>query len=414
MKVLSHEADALKNGFASEVAAIKRQYYRICVGLLEELKRERELQFSTRIAVLSLFGMMNWIYTWHNPRIDADAEQLAGEMSDIFLRGVMKDRRAQGRVEGRGTRFSLARNDKQFIRRKAHNFGKITREQITRTSTNIRSYHMATTLQPATGETTKQLVNYRRDGGVAIIEMCDPPANTYTYEMNRQLDEAILRARMENDVYVILLTGAGDKFFSAGANIKMLSSVDPTFKYYFCLHANEMLLRLEHTPKLVIAAINGHCVGGGLEIAMAADIRIARKDAGKIGLPEVNLGVLPGTGGTQRLSRLVGKSKAIELMVTGNTFSFEEAQELGIINDIYERDGFMDNMIEYAKQFCPPNKAAKAVGRIKRAVQTGWEIPMESALAVERENQQILFQSEDAKEGLAAYVEKRPAEFKAK
>jgi len=227
---------------------------------------------------------------------------------------------------------------------------------------------MATTMQPATTESTKQLVNYRSEGGVAVIEMSDPPANTYTYEMNRQLDEAILRARMENDVYVIVLTGAGDKFFSAGANIKMLSSVDPTFKYYFCLHANEMLLRLEHTPKLVIAAINGHCVGGGLEIAMAADIRIARKDAGKIGLPEVNLGVLPGTGGTQRLSRMVGKSKAIELMVTGNTFSFEEAQELGIVNDIFERETFMDNIMEYAKQFCPPNKAAKAVGRIKRAV----------------------------------------------
>src|SRR5580698_3457916 len=246
---------------------------------------------------------------------------------------------------------------------------------------------MATTVQPTTNETTKQLVNYRRDGGVAVIEMCDPPANTYTYEMNRQLDEAILRARMDNDAYVILLTGAGDKFFSAGANIKMLSSVDPTFKYYFCLHANEMLLRLEHTPKLVIAAINGHCVGGGLEIAMAADIRI---------------------------SRMVGKSKAIELMVTGNTFSFEEALELGIINDIFEKDGFMGNIMEYAQQFCPPNKASKAVGRIKRAVQTGWEIPMESALAVERENQQLLFQSEDAKEGLAAYVEKRPAQFKAK
>ena len=166
-------------------------------------------------------------------------------------------------------------------------------------------------------------------------------------------------ARMENDVYVILLTGAGDKFFSAGANIKMLSSVDPTFKYYFCLHANEMLLRLEHTPKLVIAAINGHCVGGGLEIAMAADIRIARKDAGKIGLPEVNLGVLPGTGGTQRLSRLVGKSKAIELMVTGNTFSFEEAQELGIINDIYERDGFMENIWSTPSSSARPTKRQK-------------------------------------------------------
>src|SRR5438477_11651627 len=218
---------------------------------------------------------------------------------------------------------------------------------------------MATTLQPAAEQSTKQLVNYRVNGGVGTIEMNDPPANTYTYEMNRQLDEAILRARMDNDVYVILLTGAGEKFFSAGANIKMLASVDPTFKYYFCLHANEMLLRLEHTPKLVIAALNGHTVGGGLEIAMACDLRIARKDAGKIGLPEVNLGVLPGTGGTQRLSRMVGKSKAIELMVTGNTYSFEEALELGIINDIYERENFMQNAMEYAHQFCPPNKAAK-------------------------------------------------------
>jgi enoyl-CoA hydratase len=273
---------------------------------------------------------------------------------------------------------------------------------------------MATTVRPATGESAKRLVNYRRVGGVAVIEMNDPPANAYSYEMNRQLDEAILEARMDNDAYVIVLTGAGDKFFSAGANIGMLATVDPTFKYYFCLHANEMLLRLEHTPKLVIAAINGHCVGGGLEIALAADIRIARKDAGKIGLPEVNLGVLPGTGGTQRLSRLVGKSKAIELMVTGKTFSFEEAKELGLVNDIYARDGFTDKVMDYAEQFCPPHKAALAVGRIKRAVQTGWEIPLEAALALERENQQLLFQSEDAKEGLAAYLEKRLPVFKAK
>jgi enoyl-CoA hydratase/carnithine racemase len=268
---------------------------------------------------------------------------------------------------------------------------------------------MATT----TVETSK-LIDYRTEAGVAVITMTDPPANTYTYEMNRQLDDAILKARMDNDVHVIVLTGAGDKFFSAGANIKMLASVDPTFKYYFCLHANETLLRLEHTPKLVIAAINGHCVGGGLEIAMAADLRIARQDAGKIGLPEVNLGVLPGTGGTQRLSRLVGKSKAIELMVTGNTFTFEEAKEMGIINDIFDREGFMENVMEYARQFCPPNKAAKAVGHIKRSVQTGWELPMESALAVERELQALLFNSQDAKEGLSAYVEKRPATFKAK
>ncbi len=258
------------------------------------------------------------------------------------------------------------------------------------------------------------LIRYCVDSGVAVVELNEPPANTYSYEMNRQLDDAILAARMDENVHVIVLTGAGDKFFCAGANIQMLAKADPTFKYYFCLHANETLLRLENTPKLVIAAINGHCVGGGLEVAMATDLRIARKDAGKIGLPEVNLGVLPGTGGTQRLARLVGKSKAIELMVMGKTFSFEDAKHLALVNEIFEHENFMGNVMEYARQFCPPNKAAKAVGRIKRSVQAGWEIPLEAGLALERENQQLLFESGDAKEGLAAYLEKRPAVFKGK
>jgi enoyl-CoA hydratase len=262
------------------------------------------------------------------------------------------------------------------------------------------------------------LIDYRVDKGVAILELNDPPANTYTFEMNKELDSCILEARMDDDVYVIVLRGAGEKFFSAGANIKMLSEVTPQFKYYFCLHANETLNRLEQTPKLVIAAMNGHTVGGGLEIAMAADIRIALKGAGKVGLPEVTLGVLPGTGGTQRLSRLVGKSKSIELMVEGGLFDFEEAQRLGIINHLWpaEENGkkWWDRVMEYARSFCPPNKAAKAVGRIKRAVQTGWEIPFESALALERELQQQLFQSDDAKEGLGAYNQKRKAKFAGK
>ncbi|MHB0970867.1 MAG: enoyl-CoA hydratase/isomerase family protein [Thermoanaerobaculia bacterium] len=262
------------------------------------------------------------------------------------------------------------------------------------------------------------LVDYRVEDGIAIFELNDPPANTYTYEMNKELDAAILEARMDDSVHVIVLRGAGDKFFSAGANIKMLSEVTPGFKYFFCLHANETLLRFEHTPKLVIAALNGHTVGGGLEIAMAADLRIAKQGAGKMGLPEVTLGVLPGTGGTQRLSRIVGKTKAIELMVEGGLFEFEEALELGLVNYVWpaEENGkqWWDRVLEYARGFCPPHRAAKAVGRIKRAVQTGWEIPLEAALAVERELQQQLFQSGDAKEGLAAYNQKRKPKFEGK
>ncbi|HMW00143.1 MAG TPA: enoyl-CoA hydratase/isomerase family protein [Acidobacteriota bacterium] len=259
-----------------------------------------------------------------------------------------------------------------------------------------------------------ELVSYRTQNGVAILEMNDPPANTYTYEMNRELDEAILRARFDDDVHVIVLRGAGEKFFSAGANIKMLSEVTPQFKYYFCLHANETLNRLEQTPKLVIAALNGHTVGGGLEIAMAADLRIAKRGGGKVGLPEVTLGVLPGTGGTQRLARLIGKSRSIELMITGRLLEFEEAKEIGLVNEIFDAENFFDKVLEYAGQFVPPNKASKAVGRIKRSVQSGAEVPFESGLTLERELQQQLFQSEDAKEGLNAYVNKRTPKFSGK
>src|ERR1017187_266276 len=256
----------------------------------------------------------------------------------------------------------------------------------------------------------------RVDAGVAVLPPPEPPANTYSYAMMRDLDAAILDARMDSAVHVIVLIGAGEKFFCAGANIGMLKDADPRFKYYFCLHANETLNRLEQTPKLVIAALNGHTVGGGLEIAMAADLRIARKDAGKIGLPEVTLGVLPGTGGTARLAKMVGKSKAIELMVTGNTFSFEEALDYGIVNQVIDANAedWWQQIMDYARQFVPPNKASKAVGRIKRSVQSGWDLPLESALAIEREMQQLLFQSDDAKEGIAANQEKRVPKFKAK
>ncbi len=214
---------------------------------------------------------------------------------------------------------------------------------------------MATMTEPKAG--TKTLVHYMVESGVAILELDDPPANTYTHEMMRQLDDAILKARFDDSAHVLVLRGHGDKFFSAGANISMLNSVTP-------------------------------------------------------GLPEVNLGVLPGTGGTQRLARIVGKPRAIEMMVKGETFSFDKAKELGLVNEVFPADDFWDQVMLYAKQFTPPHKASKAVGLIKRSVQSGAEVPFESGLTLERELQQQLFQSEDAKEGIAAYVEKRVAEFK--
>jgi enoyl-CoA hydratase/carnithine racemase len=256
------------------------------------------------------------------------------------------------------------------------------------------------------------LVRYAKENGIALFELDAPPANTYSYEMMQELDAAVLDARMDESVHVLVLGGAGEKFFCAGADIAMLDRVTPEFKYYFCLHANETLNRLEQTPKLVIAALNGHTVGGGLEVALAADLRVAKQDGGKIGLPEVNLGVLPGTGGTQRLARLLGRARAMELMVTGKLLTFQDALSFGLVNAIFPAEGFREKVVEYASEFVPPRKAAKAVGRIKRAVCSGLEVPFSEGLALERELQQQLFTSNDAREGIAAHVQKRTPEFK--
>jgi enoyl-CoA hydratase len=261
------------------------------------------------------------------------------------------------------------------------------------------------------------LVGYATDKGVVLLTLNDPPVNAYTYEMFKELDAAILEARFDEDIHVIVVTGHGDKYFCAGANINMLKEADESFKYYFCLHANETLLRLENTPKLVIAAINGHCVGGGLEVALACDLRVARGGSAQIGLPEVGLGVLPGTGGTQRLTRLVGKARAIELMVVGESLTMDEARNAGLVHKVWASDtheGFLAQVFEYAHEFCPPQRAALAVGAIKRAVQSGGEMALEQGLALERELQRSLFTSQDANEGLMAYLQHRRAVFRGK
>src|SRR3970040_1002314 len=259
-----------------------------------------------------------------------------------------------------------------------------------------------------------KLIEYRVANGVAVLEINRPTVNSYTTELLKELDAAVLEARFDDNVHAIVITGKVEKFFSAGADINMLSGKTLSFKNNFALHGHEVLMRLENTPKIVIAAINGHAVGGGLEIAMACDIRIARKEGGRVGLAEINLGVMPGMGGTQRLPRLVRKARALGLCATGKTTAFEEALEMGLIHDIYERENFMERVMDYARQFIPPNKSSLAVGKVKRAIQTGMEISLPEGLAFERELLAQAFGSEDGQEGVKAYLEKRTAQFKGK
>ena len=259
--------------------------------------------------------------------------------------------------------------------------------------------------------TDRILVDYQVVRGVGCIKLNDPPANAYTPEMMAQLDAAILKARLADGVHVLLLTGAGSKMFCAGANIDVLRQMSGGVKDGFCLHANETLTRLEQTSKLVIAALNGHAVGGGLEIALAADLRIAHRGGGRVGLPEVKLGVLPGTGGTQRLARLLGKARALEMMVTGQLYAFEDAARFGLINQVLDVEDFERAALEYAESFVPPNAASRAIAAIKRAVQSGLEMGLAEGLALERELQSGLFRTEDAKEGMTANREKRPPRF---
>lgn len=257
------------------------------------------------------------------------------------------------------------------------------------------------------------LVNYSADNGIAIIELNAPPVNSYNFDVLIELDSAIVQVRDDDSVWVIIVRGAGERFFCAGADVRFFDTANARARYNFALFANETFNRLEWTPKLTIAALNGTALGGGLELAMACDLRLAKRgERMQLGLPESNLGLLPGTGGTQRLPRLIGKGRALELMVTGRSIMPDEALNLGLVNQVYDADVFDAEVMKYAQQFLPPLRASKAIGAIKRAVQTGLNLSVADGIALERELLQQLFESEDANEGIQALLEKRKASFK--
>jgi enoyl-CoA hydratase/carnithine racemase len=253
-------------------------------------------------------------------------------------------------------------------------------------------------------------IRTRVDDHVGYIEIGKPKANTYDLDMMREFSAAVDEFRFDDEVRVIVLASTVPGFFSAGADIEMLRTSHPDFKAMFCLYCQETLDKFAKTPKVVIAAIPGHCVGGGLEIALACDLRVMAKDSGKIGLPEVTLGVLPGTGGTQRLPRAIGTSRALDMMITGRLLSPDEALQIGLVNYVFPRETFEADVRNYALALA--KGPAKAVSLIKRSVVEGVEMPLTAGLALERELQNRLFVSEDAKEGLAAFAEKRKPSFK--
>jgi enoyl-CoA hydratase/carnithine racemase len=257
------------------------------------------------------------------------------------------------------------------------------------------------------------LVNYSAENGLAILELNAPPVNSYNLDVLRELDAAIVRAREDDGVWVIIVRGAGERFFCAGADVRFFETAGARARYNFALFANEAFNRLEWTPKLTIAALNGTALGGGLELAMACDLRLAKRgERIQLGLPESNLGLLPGTGGTQRLPRMIGKARAIEMMVSGKSITPDEALSLGLVNQVFAAEQFDGEVLKYAQQFLPPGRASKAVGAIKRAVQTGMNLSVADGIALERELLQQLFESEDADEGIKALLEKRKANFK--
>jgi len=258
-----------------------------------------------------------------------------------------------------------------------------------------------------------ELIQFEKQDGIALVKLNKAPVNSYDHDFFTQLGQAIDKVRFDDGVHVAILTSALGNFFSAGADIKMLKQSNPDYKAMFCLNCQETLSKMESTPKIFIAAINGTCVGGGLEIALATDLRfVVRGEKVKLGLPEVTLGVLPGTGGTQRLPRLIGKSRALDLMITGRLLSPEEALQIGLVDRVFDPAELMDQTMEYAKGLA--RGATRAIALIKRSVQEGMEMSLPAGLALERELQNRLFVTKDAQEGLSAFIEKRKPQFQGK
>ncbi len=252
-------------------------------------------------------------------------------------------------------------------------------------------------------------VSYENDSGIGYITLDKPPANSYDLAFMEELAGCVRSAADDGEAGAVILRSSSDRFFSAGADIKAFNANSTEDNMKMIRQAHEGLAEIARTPKVFIAQIGATALGGGLEMALACDLRFGAEGEYVLGLPEATLGLLPGNGGTQRLPRLIGTAKALDLMVTGRTVSPGEAHELGILDRLFPAGELEEETQKYAGKLAAG--ASEAIGSIKLAVHGGIERPLDEGLATERDLVEPLFDSNGAKEGIGAFMEKRKPEF---
>src|SRR5271157_358866 len=255
-------------------------------------------------------------------------------------------------------------------------------------------------------------VIFEKSDGIATVTLNRPEAlNAFSKDVIKEILQALEDIRSDENIRVVVLTGAGEKAFSAGADIKAMAGMTALKARELSLMGEQLCVALENLEKPVIAALNGYALGGGLEVAMSCDIRIASENA-RVGQTEINIGLIPGWGGTQRLTRLIGKTKAKELVLTGRIIDAKTAEQLGILNIVAPQDKFRETVRQFALELA--SKAPIAVRVAKALINKGADISLESALELEREGFGVVASTEDLKEGVSAFTEKRKPAFKGK
>jgi enoyl-CoA hydratase/carnithine racemase len=254
-------------------------------------------------------------------------------------------------------------------------------------------------------------VRLDKEGAVGVIVLDRPPANSYDYGFLKELGSAVDEARFDDAVRAVVVASASERFFSAGADVAAFQQSSPNQRAMTALLAHEVFRKFENTPMVFVAAIAGHALGGGLELALACDLRFAARGGYRIGLPEVNLGLFPGSGGTQRLPRLVGLPRGIDLIANARTLTPHEAMDAGLVEQLFDdAAACRAAAIEYCAKLA--EGPSEAIGRAKVATSLGYSAPLDLGLAIEREAIARVFATEDAQEGIAAFNEKRAAQFK--